>query len=156
MLQDKIKRKLFLFFLFWNFVSFTSTVLRRIIVKAETNWYYQPFYSSVLESKYFSNSWIIWKGEVVGACRSTGLPFLSTMNLVKFHLIASIKVPPCSFFKYSYKGWASLPFTSIFSNKSNLTLLSLMKHWISSAFPGSWCPNWLQGNARILRPKIMK
>lgn len=109
-------------------------------------------YNSVLVSKYFSRFFSISLGEVLGEWRSTGFPFLSTMNLVKFHLMASIRVPPCSFFKYLNNGCASFPLTSILSNKSKFTLRSFTKHWISSALPGSWWPNWLQGKARIRKP----
>lgn len=100
-------------------------------------------------SKFFSISF----GEVLGEWRSTGFPFLSTINFVKFHLMPSNSMPPCSFFKYCHNGWAVFPFTSIFSNRSNLTLRSRTKHWISSAFPGSWWLNWSQGNARMRKPK---
>lgn len=109
-------------------------------------------YNSLLVSKYFSKSFSISLGEVLGEWRSTGLPVLSTINFVKFHLIASKSVPPCSFFKYWYNGWAFFPLTSILSNKSNFTLRSRTKHWISSALPGSWWANWLHGNARIRNP----
>lgn len=89
------------------------------------------------------------KGSVVVACRATGCPFLSTMNLVKFHFMPlwkyikktckaeydecvslhffqlnsySVSVPPCFFFKYFHKGWAPSPLTSILANMSNFTL----------------------------------
>lgn len=106
----------------------------------------------VASSKYFSKFFFICCGLVLGPWRSTGFPFLSTMNLVKFHLIASIKVPPCLCFKKAHKGWAPFPLTLIFSKRSKLTLLSFKKHWICSASPGSWPANWLQGKARIRRP----
>lgn len=117
------------------------------------DWRTKMLYNSVLASKYFSKFFSISFGDVVGAWRSTGFPFLSMMNLVKFHLMPSNNIPPCSFFKYCHKGAAVLPFTSTFSNRSNLTLWSRAKHWISSAFPGSWLLNWSQGKARTRRPE---
>lgn len=52
-------------------------------------------------------------GSVVGANLLTGWPFLSTKNLVKFHLIALPKKPFCFSFKYLYNGMAVFPFTLI-------------------------------------------
>src|ERR1035438_7355591 len=58
-------------------------------------------------------------GGVVGAKRSTTLPFLSTRNLVKFHLILSPSRPPFSLFRNLYSGCASSPLTSIFENNGD-------------------------------------
>lgn len=59
-------------------------------------------------------------GSVVGAKRFTGCPVLSTRNLVKFHLMALPRKPPCLSFKYLYSGAAEFPFTLIYSGKQKL------------------------------------
>jgi hypothetical protein len=46
----------------------------------------------------------ILDGEVMGAYRSTTLPFLSTKNLVKFHLMLLPRSPPLCDFRYLYSG----------------------------------------------------
>jgi hypothetical protein len=61
-----------------------------------------------------------FKGEVVGAYRSTTLPSLSTRNLVKFHLIPSPRKPPFCDFKYLNNGPASLPFTLIWKTVNDI------------------------------------
>lgn len=56
-------------------------------------------------------------------------------------------------FKNFHNAWAESPLTSIFSNISNFIFLSEAKQTISSLLPGSCPANWLQGNARILKPE---
>ena len=100
----------------------------------------------------FSMSGIISFGDVLGPYLLQQIPFLSTRNFEKFHLIALIKVPPCFFFKNTYSGCAFDPLTSILENMSKFTLYCLMKSLICSSVPGSCFPNWLHGKPRIRKP----
>lgn len=73
-----------------------------------------------------------------------GTPFLSTMNLVKFHLIRSKRNPGHFFFKNSKSGCVFGPFTSIFSKTSNFPPIALIVEQTSWLLPGSCFPNfWL-------------
>jgi hypothetical protein len=61
-------------------------------------------------------------GVLVGLNLFLGRPYLSTTNLVKFHLMALPNKPPPNLdLRYLNRGWALLPFTSIFSKMGKLT-----------------------------------
>merc|ERR1712013_847473 len=73
--------------------------------------------------KYFlTSSSTFGLGSSVGPNLAMGWPSLSITNLVKFHLMAFIKKPPCLSFRKTQRGWASPPFTLILLNMSNVTL----------------------------------
>lgn len=77
-------------------------------------------------------------GSVVGANRSTGCPFLSTKNFVKFHLMPFKPKKPCCFsFKYLYNGMALFPFTLIWVKEKIKTRLGLVI-WSISGFDTSY------------------
>ena len=61
------------------------------------------------------------EGTILGAYLLKGFPFLSIINLVKFHLMLFVKVPGISSFKYLKTGWLSEPFTFIFSVNGKVT-----------------------------------
>lgn len=83
-------------------------------------------------------------------------PSLPTRNFVKFHLMASTRNPPFSFFRNLYSGSASSPFTLIFWNSSGSNLnLSATNALMSISHDGSWPPNWLHGNASTSRPSFL-
>ncbi len=72
--------------------------------------------------EWFAISGISFAGSAVGGKRLTALPFLSTRNLVKFHLIFSDPIKPfASDFSALYIGCAASPFTSILENIGNVT-----------------------------------
>ena len=58
-------------------------------------------------------------GGVIGAKRSTTLPFLSTKNFVKFHLMLSPSKPPFLLFRNLKTGCVSAPLTSILEKSGN-------------------------------------
>ena len=96
----------------------------------------------------------ICSGFVWGENLFTGSPFLLIKNLVKFHFIFSDPNKPGLLeVRYLNKGWAPGPFTSIFENNGKvISYFKLQKLEISSSVPGSWLPNWLQGNPSISNP----
>jgi len=102
------------------------------------------------------NAWIISGSAVTGSSlgpkRLIGTPLRSTRNLVKFHLMKLI-APGCSFFRNFQSGAASEPLTLIFAYRSNVTPKWLEANfWMEALSPGSWAPNWLQGNAITRKP----
>jgi len=83
----------------------------------------------------------------------TGNPSLSQRNLVKFHLIASPRNPVLSVRKNAHRGWDLSPLTSTLENMGNvIPYFVAMNCFISCSVPGSWPPNWLQGNPQISKP----
>lgn len=59
---------------------------------------------------------------VLGEKRETGTPDRLTKNLVKFHLIARPKKPPCRDLRNLYKGCASSPLTlTVFMTSKKLS-----------------------------------
>ena len=62
-------------------------------------------------------------GLVKGPKRLATIPFRSTKNFVKFHFTTSMPSKPgFDFFRNSKSGCASLPITTIFSKRGNVTL----------------------------------
>lgn len=129
--------------------------------------------------KSLSISFPMSRGSVVGAKRSTGCPFLSHKNLVKFHLIALPKKPFCLFRKYLYSGMADSPLTLTWwemeknNEKNSIVLFHLICRFgitfaitspmfafaffkwqtISSPLLSGICDaNWLHGKAKIRSP----
>eukprot|EP00092_Neocalanus_flemingeri_P001926 GFUD01002057.1.p1 GENE.GFUD01002057.1~~GFUD01002057.1.p1 ORF type:complete len:108 (-),score=14.47 GFUD01002057.1:686-1009(-) len=92
-------------------------------------------------------------GSSIGPNLATGWPFLSTTNLVKFHLMALMRNPDCFSFRKAQRGSAPAPLTSTLANKSHLTpYLFVANSLISFSVPGSCPPNWLQGKPRMRKP----
>lgn len=93
-------------------------------------------------------------GLVVGAKRARTRPSLAIRNLVKFHLMAVVpSTPLAELFRNAKTGASSDPFTSTLASTGNVTpKLSWQNCWISASVPGSWPPNWLQGNPITVNP----
>lgn len=70
--------------------------------------------------QYFSRCLTKSLGSVVGPCLSTGIPFWSMMNLVKFHLMKLPRVPPC----FSWKGCLVVRLPNVLYTTENSLL-----HW---------------------------
>src|SRR6185503_12917414 len=106
-------------------------------------------------SSSFATSASICSGVVDDPYRFTTSPCASTRNFVKFHLIPLVPIAPgASAFRCSYSGCACAPLTSILANSGNVTSYFVLQNVaISSADPGSWPPNWLQGNPSTSKPR---